>query len=108
VAIGFDLLGGTQPEQAKKVGGLLNGHVLDVFVTEREGDKGYWGAAMTHNHLFWDAPSTGDKATAHQRYEQFLTLWKNADPGRPEVTTAKEFLAQRASGSGVKFLVGSL
>ena len=36
VVIGFDLLGGTQPEQAKKVAELLNGHVLDVFVTGTE------------------------------------------------------------------------
>src|SRR5215510_3915928 len=24
----------------------------------------YWGAAMTYNHPFWDAPSTADEATA--------------------------------------------
>jgi len=40
------------------------------------------------------AQATGDKATAHQRYQQFLTLWKNADSDRPELTTAKEFLAK--------------
>jgi hypothetical protein len=36
VSIGFDLLGGTKEEQAKKVADLLNEHVLDVFVTEKE------------------------------------------------------------------------
>jgi tetratricopeptide (TPR) repeat protein len=40
------------------------------------------------------AQATGDKATAHQRYQQFLRLWKDADPDRPEVITAKEFLAK--------------
>ena len=40
------------------------------------------------------AQATGDKATARQRYQQFLELWKNADRDRPEVTTAKEFLAK--------------
>ena len=40
------------------------------------------------------AQATGDMATAHQRYQQFLTLWKNADPDRIEVTAAKEFLAK--------------
>ena len=43
--------------------------------------------------------ATGDKATAHQRYQQFLTLWKNADPDRPEVTTAKEFLAKEPAAA---------
>lgn len=31
--LGFDLLGGTTLEQAKKVAELLNENVLDVFVT---------------------------------------------------------------------------
>jgi tetratricopeptide (TPR) repeat protein len=39
------------------------------------------------------AQATGDKATARQRYQEFLTLWKNADPDRAEVTAAKDFLA---------------
>ena len=33
VVIGFDLLGGTQPQQAKKIAELLNEQVLDVFVS---------------------------------------------------------------------------
>src|SRR6266403_1169521 len=40
------------------------------------------------------AQAAGDKITAQQRYQQFLALWKNADIDRPEVTTAKEFLAK--------------
>jgi hypothetical protein len=31
LVIGFDLLGGTQPEQAKTVAELLNGHVLECI-----------------------------------------------------------------------------
>ena len=45
------------------------------------------------------AQATGDKATAHQRYQEFLALWKNADPDRPEVTTAKEFLVKEPSAA---------
>ena len=45
------------------------------------------------------AQATGDRATAHQRYQQFLTLWKNADPDRPEVTTAKEFLGKEPAAA---------
>jgi tetratricopeptide (TPR) repeat protein len=39
------------------------------------------------------AQANNDKATAQQRYREFLTLWKNADADRPEVAIAKEFLA---------------
>jgi hypothetical protein len=34
--VGFDLLGGTRVEQAKKLADLLNEYVLDVFVTATE------------------------------------------------------------------------
>jgi hypothetical protein len=40
------------------------------------------------------AQASGDKATAQQRYQEFLALWKNADADRSEVATAKEFLAK--------------
>jgi hypothetical protein len=36
--VGFDLLGGTRMEQAKKVADLLNEYVLGVFVTATEKD----------------------------------------------------------------------
>jgi tetratricopeptide (TPR) repeat protein len=39
------------------------------------------------------AQANNDKATAQRRYQEFLTLWKNADADRPEVAIAKEFLA---------------
>lgn len=35
-AVGFDLLGGTRMEQAKKLADLLNEYVLNVFVTVTE------------------------------------------------------------------------
>jgi tetratricopeptide (TPR) repeat protein len=40
------------------------------------------------------AQATGDSATARQRYQEFLKIWKDADPDRPEVATAKQFLAK--------------
>jgi Tfp pilus assembly protein PilF len=40
------------------------------------------------------AQASGDHATAQQRYQEFLALWKNADADRPEVAVAKEFLAK--------------
>ena len=41
------------------------------------------------------AQTIGDNATAVERYREFLTVWKDADPDRPEVATAKEFLAKK-------------
>jgi tetratricopeptide (TPR) repeat protein len=37
----------------------------------------------------------GDKATARQRYQEFLTLWKTADGDRPELVQANAFLARQ-------------
>jgi tetratricopeptide (TPR) repeat protein len=36
---------------------------------------------------------TGDRPKAIENYTKFLDLWKNADPGRPEVEDAKKHLA---------------
>ncbi len=40
------------------------------------------------------AQASGDNATAHQYYQQFLALWKKADADRPEVVIAREFLTR--------------
>lgn len=39
------------------------------------------------------AQAIGDKSTARQRYREFETLWKNADPDRSELVQAKTYLA---------------
>jgi tetratricopeptide (TPR) repeat protein len=41
------------------------------------------------------AQALGDNATARERYQEFLSIWKDADPDRPEIATAKEFLAKK-------------
>ena len=38
------------------------------------------------------AESKGEKAKAREHYNKFLELWKEADPGIPEVEDAKKRL----------------
>ncbi len=38
------------------------------------------------------AQALGDNETARKRYEEFLTIWRTADPDRPELAQAREFL----------------
>lgn len=40
------------------------------------------------------AEAIGEKAIARQYYQQFLSLWKNADADRPEVVIARQFLSR--------------
>jgi tetratricopeptide (TPR) repeat protein len=40
------------------------------------------------------AQAQNDTPTAKKRYEEFLTLWKTADPDRPEPAEARQFLQQ--------------
>jgi tetratricopeptide (TPR) repeat protein len=40
------------------------------------------------------AEARGDNTTAGKRYEEFLKIWKDADPDRPELMHAKKYLAK--------------
>jgi tetratricopeptide (TPR) repeat protein len=44
------------------------------------------------------AQALGDNATARECYQEFLSIWKDADPDRPEVSAAKESLAKKLIG----------
>jgi tetratricopeptide (TPR) repeat protein len=43
------------------------------------------------------AHARGDDDTARKQYEEFLTIWRTADPDRPELAQAREFLHSRTS-----------
>jgi tetratricopeptide (TPR) repeat protein len=42
------------------------------------------------------AQALGDRETAVRRYQEFLEIWRTADPDRPELTTARAFVRGRA------------
>ena len=37
---------------------------------------------------------TGQEEAAREEYERFLELWKNADPGHPELAEARAYVAR--------------
>ena len=41
------------------------------------------------------AQMAGDTATARQRYQEFLALWKGADSDLPEIGLAQRFLEEK-------------
>jgi tetratricopeptide (TPR) repeat protein len=53
--------------------------------------------ARSYYHLGIIGQLQGKKAEAAEHYRKFLELWKNADPGRPEVEDARKRLAAISS-----------
>jgi len=80
------LLGLNRPAEAEK-------QFLLALIRTPNRPKSIYGIARA-------AQATGDNATARQRYQQLLVLWKNADPDRPEIAVAKEFLAKHPAPVG--------
>ncbi|MBE3135033.1 MAG: tetratricopeptide repeat protein, partial [Acidobacteria bacterium] len=61
-----------------------------------------WGDiyARSFYHLGLIAERQGDTARAREQFGKFLEIWKDADPGLPEVADAKKRLARLQSGAG--------
>jgi len=58
---------------------------------EQRAVKGIW-AAKGHYYLGMAYQELGRDQDAIRKYEEFLDIWKEADPGIPEVEDAKERL----------------
>ncbi|MCI0530932.1 MAG: protein kinase [candidate division Zixibacteria bacterium] len=59
----------------------------------------YWPAATVKAHYWLGViyQEKGDKSKATAEFSKFLEIWKNADPGIPEVEDAKKRLAELKS-----------
>jgi serine/threonine protein kinase/tetratricopeptide (TPR) repeat protein len=60
---------------------------------EFRASKGIW-AAKAHYYLGMAYQELGRDSEAMQKYEEFLDIWKNADPGIKEMEDAKQRLEQ--------------
>jgi hypothetical protein len=54
-----------------------------------------WTAMLEPRHVLELArllDASGDTAAARAEYQRFLDLWKNADPGLPELAEARAYV----------------
>lgn len=58
--------------------------------------RAYWGiwAVKAYYYLGLACEKAGNIGKAMANYEEFLSIWKDADPGRPEIEDAKARLAR--------------
>jgi len=64
-------------------------------IRELQGGRADWGAvyAKSYYKLGKVLDQMGKKAEAREKYSKFLDLWKDADPGLPEVEDARKRIA---------------
>ncbi len=74
----------------------------DVIRTEPSCRLAYWGAAMTYNHPFWDAPTPADLAAAWALVQDGLRLAPPADTGRERMYLDATAALYRDGGAASK------
>ena len=67
-----------------------------VLAADPECAMAYWGAAMTHNHPFWDAPSASDEAAAWYFVQKGLAAKEMSSRERLYVNAAAALLKMGA------------
>ena len=70
----------------------MAGDRISTLTTGRLG----WGViySRSYYHLGQIAERQGDSARAQAQYRKFLEIWKDTDPGLPEVADARKRLAR--------------
>ncbi len=79
-----------------KSGDLLRALEQYEKITQLTTGRLYYGDIYARSFFMLGkiAEQQGDKARARESYRKFLDLWKDADPGLPEVEDAKKRLAE--------------
>jgi tetratricopeptide (TPR) repeat protein len=59
------------------------------------GGRWEWGAICAGSYYWMGRvlEELGERSEAREKYQKFLSLWKDADPGLPDVEDAKKRLA---------------
>jgi hypothetical protein len=79
----------------KKAQGDLTGAIEIYRKLNTPGIHNKWTAMVEPRYVLETArllDQMGDKEAARTEYERFLELWKDADPGLPELDEARRYL----------------
>jgi tetratricopeptide (TPR) repeat protein len=85
------------PARVKALQGDLAGAIELYRALNRPDAANKWTAMLEPRYVLELArllDETGEKDAAREEYERFLELWKDADPGHPELVEAQAYVAR--------------